>query len=31
MKKTYNTSKIDDALNACIYADTLRSLQVPFF
>lgn len=31
MKKIYNTSKIDEALNACIYADTLRSLQVPFF
>ncbi len=31
MKKTYNTSKIDEALNTCIYADTLRSLQVPFF
>lgn len=31
MKKIYNTSKIDGALNACIYADTLRSLQVPLF
>ena len=31
MKKTYSTSKIDEALNVCIYADTLRSLQIPFF
>lgn len=31
MKKTYNSSKIDKALNTCIYADTLRSLQVPLF
>ena len=31
MKKTYNHSKIDKALNTCIYADTLRSLQVPLF
>ena len=31
MKKIYDTSKIDDTLNSCIYADTLRSLQVPFF
>lgn len=31
MKKTYNSSKVDEALGACIYADTLRSLQVPLF
>ena len=31
MKKIYNISKIAEALDSCIYADTLRSLQVPFF
>lgn len=31
MKKTYSSSKIEEALNTCIYADTLRSSQLPLF